>query len=254
MNETQKKMIKIENQASHDKIAPIYLPIIQDVKRTIPSMIGANLVEIRILGSVPRGNAIRNISDIDFLIITERELSKELKNEVVKLSEALHKSYPYVWSVDLTIMDIQSIQKAPDYELILSTDSISIFSDDHYTKPFVEILNTELNDLWGLTPIHLDEKYHLKLCEAATDQEIRKVSKWIGKDMLKCFRRKIISDYAILDRQIEPLYKRLVDLYPDFHKVFEGLWSLYSSPDTDKNRIESIFDISLKAYRDLVQD
>jgi uncharacterized protein len=65
------------NTASIEKIAPQYLPIIQQVVSKVQQMYEKKWLSIYLKGSVLRGLAIDYISDLDILVIHKEMISKK---------------------------------------------------------------------------------------------------------------------------------------------------------------------------------
>jgi len=75
-------IITLHNRASLARIAPEYLPIVEATTAHCHGVLGDELLEIRILGSVARGDAVPGTSDIDFAAITGRPVTAGPRAEI----------------------------------------------------------------------------------------------------------------------------------------------------------------------------
>lgn len=237
------KIIVLKNDTSIKNIRDEYWPIIDAAVSFLKEILRENLLEIRLLGSVPHSNAIPGNSDIDFLAIIKEKVSQETATEIMRKSIELSESVTIVSKVDLDHMSQKEIKAHFEYELILRTDSISIYGNDEYTVDEYQILNTELAKLWDInidTIIHT-YKNHL-LYDNLTHNEIKRYSRLTGKDLMKCFRKRVLLEHGVLERTVERIYLSLKKYIPEYSFIFDSLWDLYQFPKDDIEKIVIVID------------
>ena len=133
----------------------------------------------------------------------------------------------------------QGIYKSQfDYELILRTDSISIYGSDIYTVDKYSILNTELANLWNPNLDLILKEYREELLSGKlSNEEIKKYSRFTGKDIMKCLQRKILLEYGVWERSVCNMYNSLKEHMPEYSSLYDSLWDLYWLPTDDIERI-----------------
>ncbi len=236
-------LIVLKNQSSIDHVDQAYMPLISVVVNMLIKILEDNLLEIRLLGSVPRGCAIRELSDIDFMAITKFDISQEskllLENILLDLSEA----NTIVSKIDVQCIREDIIKNYFDLELIIKTDSINLYGEDKYTVSEYSIMNTELADLWNPNIDFVLHNYRNKLMSInMSDTEIAKYSRLTGKDVMKCFQRRVVLEHGFIERTIEKIYINLKKYIPDHSGTFEKLWRLYRLPTSNKEVIMTVID------------
>lgn len=120
-------IITLHNRASLARIAPEYLPIVQATTTHCRRVLGDELLEIRILGSVARGDAVPGTSDIDFAAITQEPVASELRAEIERWAAEASTRYPQVFAVDVHLYDLPALEANRALRLILETDSASVW-------------------------------------------------------------------------------------------------------------------------------
>lgn len=216
------RVITLTNETSMINIEGEYLLLTEKVKEFM--LLHHPQEHLRLMGSVPRGNAIAGLPDIDFLLITNETLKNEEKSRIQQLKKELAEAHPIVFRVDITLMTHQDLENDPAYLLIVQTDSLSLSGDDKYTKKEVKLTASELNSLWNLKPNHFIPAMKDNLINREfTEKELLNYSCLTGKDSLKCFRQVLISREGVADRNIEDLWKNLVRFIPEKKDFFNTL-------------------------------
>lgn len=122
----------INNETSTEKIESLYFPLIDEALSIYQEIFQDALIEIRLLGSVPRGEAHPGSSDIDFMALI-REKSREASLSLLQeSSRRLQSTYLFVSQVDLDCFDVASL--SPFQRFVLSSDSLSIYGKDEFNK------------------------------------------------------------------------------------------------------------------------
>src|ERR1700737_4900815 len=93
--------VLIRNTCSLRKIDRRYQPIIEGAIETYQVLFGAHLVDIRLMGSVARGQAIAGESDIDFLALVRSAPQPGTLEHLARREDTLCEAYPVVGRVDL---------------------------------------------------------------------------------------------------------------------------------------------------------
>lgn len=233
--------VVVQNECSKEKIESVYLPILEaavsEYRKTIPE---DTLVNIRLLGSVPRGDARRYHSDIDFVAICTRELAGQEAEAVTESSAVLSHRYSFIRTVDMEIETAGKI--TPGREFLFATDSLSIFGTDLYpenskTIGAIELARNNTPDIGFLV-----ERYREGVLHAARETELLQYSRWIGKDILKSMRGRLIIEHGIYEKEAGKIAAQLGTHYPEDAAVFFELKELYIHPVPDAARMITVLD------------
>ena len=185
------------------------------------------------MGSVARGDARPRLSDIDFVAIIKELPSKDVQVSLIERARDLSSRHACVSKVDLEIEVLGQVD--PSREFIFITDSLSLLGSDIYRQGSVTIdagllARQNTPDLG-----HLLQIYKRGVTDSRTDKELLQYSLWIGKDLLKSFRARMLSDHGIYERTAERISAALTRLYPTESGTFAFLFRLYNEPTPDRD-------------------
>ena len=110
------------NTARIEKIAPKYLPIIQQVVSKIQEIYEKKWLSIYLKGSVPRGLAIDNVSDLDILVIHKEEIiSTDWQND---FKQNITQTYPFLARLDIKHLTYAQLRKNKSMKFLIKTQSV----------------------------------------------------------------------------------------------------------------------------------
>ena len=201
-----------------------------------------NLLEIRLQGSVAREDEIQNVSDMDFLCIlknnTDRSKPKALENQ----EKVLSRMCPELTKVDLDIANEKQIDDNRDYELLIQTDSLCVYGEDRYTRRCVEISGEELANLWNLNLENTLRSYRRLAVDAESNEHAGQYVKFIGKDLLKACRPKLMREKEIFSRTVLGTHGDLCEAYPKYSTLFDSLLDFYLKGKAKRERALEVID------------
>ncbi len=229
------RLVTLHNRASLKRVPPEYLPLLGDVAALLRAALGPNLREIRVLGSVARGTALPGNSDLDVLAVTLEDVPEDVRRDLDTRTRALAAQYPLVTKVDLQVMSDGAIAAHPEYELIVRTDSFCLAGEDRYTAGEVTLPVAQLAALWHPDFDGILRGYETALRNPALPgDEVVRYTRLTGKDMLKCFQRRLLLEHGIYERDMERVYGALKHHLPEEAPLFDRLWTLYRHPTADR--------------------
>lgn len=106
----------------------------------------------------------------------------------------------------------------------------------------------ELAALWDIRVGDMARQYEEAVRRAPTDR-LAGLSRVVGKDILTCWRIRLVTIHGVFDQAMPQLYDRLKVQWPEYNYLFEELWSLYRSPADDRERILSVLQSALEIER-----
>ena len=137
--------ITIGNDCSLDKVGQDCAAIVGDAIGAYQRNLEKLLLSVRLMGSVPRGDAIFGESDIDFVALASMNPGADQRNMLTSESKRLTAKYSCVSHVDLEIEIKGRIPAAREF--IFRSDSICVWGTDAYPKADIRMSNVALSKL-----------------------------------------------------------------------------------------------------------
>ena len=232
----------VRNTCAWGKLDRRYLPLIEAVLAIYRALFGADLLNVRLLGSVARGEAIPGTSDIDFLALARRPPRPAELEHLARQELELRRTYPVVEGVDLEAEWLDTLSAFRRF--VLSSDSLSLFGVDQLTRRRQYVDRAELARL--VTPDWHALIGGYRACVVALDaserERLARYARVIGKDLLRCLRQVALLRGGPYDTSIEAIYEHVSALAPEHRSLAEALYGLYRRPDVDKQVVLRVLD------------
>ncbi len=211
-----------------------YTPLVEAAIQTYRVLFDADLLDVRLLGSVARGEAIPGASDIDFLALVRRAPQPAELDHLARHEDGLRRTYPVVARVDLEaecLAELSAFRR-----LVLSSDSLSVFGSDQLTRPRQHVDRVELARLVTPDGRRLICGYRAAIEDLdPTDREgIVRYARVVGKDLLRCLRQAAILRGGAYETNIGAIYEQVSALVPEHRALARALYELYRRPRVDK--------------------
>jgi predicted nucleotidyltransferase len=233
-------MIELINETKIENVPYACQKLLPDIIEAYQLYFSESIQEIRLLGSVPRGDLIPGVSDIDFLCILKEDTEYEKPKSFIEIESKLRTKFQAVQKFDLDITNEKFIKQNFDYNLLIMTDSISIYGTNFYWTKSYAISAEELASLWNPDSNELLRNY-AGLIKNTNDADLmNETAKLVGKDLLKSYRPALMIKFNYFSRSIEKTAKQLIECFSEHSNLFELLFQLYSNPKSRKNIKEKI--------------
>jgi len=232
--------IKITNESSYSNLSQDHKDICTLVIEKYKQILSTNLYNIRLMGSVPRGNFRDFYSDIDFIAITHNSIQKSTITKLEETAQALSTNFPKIRKIDMEVLCKNGISDFRN--LVFKTDSISIYSTDLYTERFAEIDSKVLASCTTPNLTTLIDEYRTGINTTKDEKKLKQFSLWIGKDILKAFRKRLILEKGIYEVSAKKIHAALIENYKEDESVFNELLECYLNPLTDATELNKILD------------
>jgi len=207
-------------------------PLDMSVKHAIDHL-GKNLHSIYLRGSVAKGNAVKNISDIDLYIITD---SGDKDTSWKETSEKeICGIYPFVSGIEFHIETIENVLSRKSEQFLLQTQSVRIFGKDLSFPQASFKIGKECY-------IHIffigkDIKDFYRYISQEPEEEIPDICSWIAKRIVRTGFEIVMKKENLYTRDLYPCYKSFVKYYPEREKQMYELLELAVYPVNDKEVI-----------------
>ena len=236
------KKVVITNETSKEKIPSVYFPLIEMVLFLYQEICADSLLEVRLLGSVARGEAHRGRSDIDFLALM-REKPTELSLQLLDTSaKDVQRIYSFVSHVDMDVVNTANLSVFQRF--VLETDSLHLFGRESFILKTQVLEAEQLARLVTPSMTELISAYRTALLSLPDPDQIplSRMSRVTGKDLLKCLRYILIVHYGLYDKNITSLYQHLLLHLPDYTENICRLYTLYMQPVAEKQILLEVLD------------
>lgn len=212
-------------------------PVIQEVYRA-PVQLAVDLAlsrfsdiihSIYLRGSVAKGIAVPNISDIDFIFISSRSVTREEKDILYKEFEPqVCTTFPFINDIEYHFQSIELL-KNKGVQFMMKTQCVCIYGDDvNLTLPRFRI------DKNAFAHIHSLEK------DVIDTFDDKHSCAWIMKRLVRTGFELCMMRSQKYTRDLYPCYEVFSEYYPERkEEMFEAL-TLAIYPIDDKAKINSI--------------
>lgn len=123
----------IVNEASLEKIISPWKEVVEEVKNFYIKNLGDIVLSIYVRGSVSRGEAIKNISDVDTFAIISKDIKDIDRSWVKETQKSLKEKFPFVEGIEFGFIYYENLFSS-DSEFInrftIKTQSICIYGED----------------------------------------------------------------------------------------------------------------------------
>lgn len=205
-------------------IGPSWKPVVKAVTQFLMKTEKVSSVYIR--GSVPRGLAIENISDVDFIYIAEESLD-EVEKEI---EVAIRKRFPYVRELELfritkkNLFKIRPPQKRPYLQMLLKTQSLFLAGEDvikdvDQFKPGIEMVSHifSLSEEFSKLP-----EWQLK--DSGDKDKLADGRKWFCRRVVRAGLEITLNRATQYTRDLYFCYEQFAKFYPQKrHEMYNVL-------------------------------
>lgn len=207
----------IINDSSINAIKSEFKCIIEAAVATYVSHLGEHLHSVYIRGSIPRGLGIENISDLDTIAITNKNIDSIDLNWVDRAEEVLNESFKAVDGVELSFYFIEDILETTNFSIIpfmIKTHSICVYGENisvllpNY-KADKTLANEHLVNLKGQIQQAKEE-----LAGNEDVEDVLDCCRWIMKIIVRAGLALVLVEENKYTRDLYPAYKIFSEHFP----------------------------------------
>lgn len=225
----------VVNPTSYEKIQKEWKPVIDDTVEWYKETFSDDLINVYIRGSVAKGEAIKNMSDLDtfaFVDLQWDEIEEAFTNSDIP---NIKEKYSFVTDVEIHVEPIERSEEQNN--VILLNQSLCVYGeplDVPKLKPGKEMV------------IHAPyigkrlEKLERFMNEEQSDEDIQETCVWFMKGLLRSGCEIVMERSGKYTRDLYPCYKIFSQYYPKKEKDMKEVLQLALNPTTDKSKIEKI--------------
>ena len=195
----------IVNDTSWEKIESTYRNAINRSVNLLTLQLPLHSIYIR--GSVPRGNGIEGVSDLDFIVISEQDANEEI---IEKVERKLTKEFPWLNGIEVSYSSLHNLNHLDSFTIIpfmLKTSSLCVYGKDITDKlPRYKIDRALANDHLIQLEKHI-EQAKFELDGNQDEEDIADCCGWIMKIMVRSGLALVMEYKRRYTRDLYPAYQ-----------------------------------------------
>lgn len=230
----------IFNQSSFSKVKPEYQKLLNDLREKVENRFGADLYAYYLLGSVGRGEDIPGISDMDIVVILQRNYTTEDEVWEKEIKDEFEPQYPKLERLDFGCMEEKEFDdpKAERLRFIFKTDGLLISGQDIAANFSSYPPGLELAKLLNGNYRRTLESIQKDITEP--DEEDRNNPKyvmecvrWISKKVLRLCLGIVMVDQPFYTRRMQEMAQQFSQYYPLYQSQVQRALHQYLHPNND---------------------
>lgn len=222
----------VVNPASLEKIQEKWMPVVTDVIDVYKNQFGQHLKNVYIRGSVAKGKAIDDVSDIDsfcYVDLPKEQIENSWKEEEIN---RLKEKYPFIENAELIC---HSTSKQPNN--ILLNQSVCVYGEP------VQVPKLKPGKEMMIHLPYLAERTSMveeKLQNSKSEKDIKATCIWYMKDLLRTGFELTMERSHRYTRDLYVCYKDFSEYYPEKETQMREVLHLALNPTDDLNKIIEI--------------
>ena len=213
------------NPASPEKIGSDWKPVVDDIVSAYRSHYGDRLHSVYVRGSVAKGDAVLNISDVDtfaYVDLPKDQINTEWSECFEK---ELEKKYPFAQGFEISVDPVEKASK----DRILLLQSACVFGTDLSKKMSkVRVGKETLGHVYGFKKdIAWFDEWASK---PQGKEEIMNSRTWFMKRFLRTGLELTMERAGLYTRDLYPSYKAFAEYYPEKDSEMKEILYLALNP------------------------
>lgn len=222
-----------------DKIQLQWLPAVEKVKEAYIKHFGDNLHSVYIRGSVAKGQAIENISDIDSFAVVTLPYEKVDMAWADLFKEELISEYPFVTGVETGIIPLDELNDHKGDQIMIKTQAICMYGKNLADEiPAMKPGKETAQHIFFIKNEIIRTKEWLNSQHSA--EEVMRKCTWIMKRILRSGFELVMERSRKYTRDLYPCYEGFSEYYPEQKDTMYKVLQLAINPTEDKAEIEKV--------------
>jgi hypothetical protein len=230
----------ILNPCSQEKIQPPWLEVVGAVKSAYLQHCTGEIHSIYLRGSIPRGQAISGISDVDsFAVVREKPQTLD-SSWMAPWMKKMKEEFPFVTYFEFRLVGLKDLLNSPgflSYRFILKCLSLCIYGEDLAGKilPFKPSLRLGFFFHGNIAEILAGVKSRLN--EVEDPQKIKEGCAFVMKRILRTGFSLVMEQAGVFTRDLYPCYEIFSKYYPQKEPEMRRALEWAVEPISDRQAI-----------------
>ncbi len=216
--------MELKRQITELKLQDEFRPLIEEFAEQTNALFENEIHSIYICGSIPRGQAIPYVSDVDFTIVFKHELKSYYMETIQHLKHVLRSKYPIITKVDIASCTVSDVMERQDeWGFWIKIVSVCIYGNDlgnvlepiHITKKLIENLNKET--------MHVISRILNKLRFTDNELEIKSLRHALTKRLIRAMFTLILHKVGYWTDDFPLIFDHLYANLPEEEKKIRAL-------------------------------
>ncbi len=234
----------IINDLFLDNMQPEYKVPLDEIIHLAKDRLGEQLHSVYIRGSVAKGKAIPEISDLDTMLIVHQMPSKELYQQLRAAREVIDSKYDFLNGIELPIYLYGDLKDKPKLQFLLKTQCLCVYGTDATLElpkfklgPYAYAHASQVEQ--GINHLEHLEQW---LEEQGGDQEenLKGYCAWIMKRHVRVGFELVMMREQYFTRDLYPCYAGFIKHYPEHQAAMYRMLELAVFPKADKEEIRKV--------------
>jgi predicted nucleotidyltransferase len=230
----------VRNRCSASRIPCEFEPLVASLTLACWTILGDALVDLRLLGSVARGEARPGESDLDIVALVRTCPSEKVCGDLAAVAEESQSLYRVVRRIDLDVYEIDGLS---DFQrLTLSSDSISLHGVDTLTRSRQSVdrewlAHTVTPDVGETTRAYEESLDDL---DNTAEEQLTEYGRVIGRDLLRCLRGEALRRGSRYSPSMTEIDAQVGQFVPECRELAARLYATYRNPRKSKAELVSL--------------
>lgn len=233
----------IVSDVSKDKIHDVYLPCIRETNDRLSNLFTQELHSVYVYGSVARGEAVINTSDLDIIAMFHTNLTPTKLAELTKLSNELSQKYHSLFR------DVGIAAASYDYAM----DPSNYYENAFLKELCVCVFGEDIGERFG--PYKLTSEIAIRFngdieevlmrtltrLEVASNEEFKKITQNFSRKLIRTFYSMVMVRSQIWTTRLHQQAEIVIHHFPEKASTIHTLLRWIEEPLSDRNAVYELF-------------
>lgn len=231
----------ILNTTKLSAIQSKWKPCVDEIVDEYKKHYGSAVHSVYLRGSVAKGKAIENISDIDtFAVVTlpNKDIDKTWEKDFLN---AFMEKHLFVNGVELQVSPLEGFEKRRGQKILIKTQSICLYGESLANE--IEPMKPGLETTQHLQHLGKEIRSSIELLQnEVNDEKILNDCTWIMKRILRGAFELVMERSNQYTRDLYPCYEGFSKYYPDQKNEMYSVLEMAVCPTKDVSKITSLLE------------
>lgn len=227
------------SESTPEKIEGKWQDAVANLLATCLKHFGERVHSLYIRGSVSRGGAIENVSDVDALVVYFGDSADLDTSWVKEYAKTFRVHFPFTTGIDFNFRSFDELMiqgKHPVAKFLIKTTGACVYGEDLAKQlPRYRPGKESIVNAWGYKRDFERAQKRLHILE--DDGRVRDECRWMMKRFLRVGFELVMEEEQVYTRDLLPCYEYFSKHYPDRAKQMHRALELAIKPSAHKEEI-----------------